>query len=179
MTKAATIDMTKAKSIHDFAREFLDEEGGLTGPAIERLKAAIRDSDELRTLIATDAIMAYAALHIQAQMRGDREAIWAGAARRADPNAPPPKSKTSVSALANGIRGSLMNFPLAGGVRLRDATREQVEAQASLYDSASRDMGHKARWLAAIAARVDPGQRVGEALTEDVIDALHGETSNA
>lgn len=169
--KNEAFQLNKPKTIHDIAREFLDDAGGITSVAIERLQQLIREDEALRIAIAADAVMAFAAQHIEKKMREDRAAIWTRAAQKGEVTKP----KTSVAALANGIRESILNFPLAGGIRLRDATREQVEEQAQRYAAASRDMGHKARWLSAIAQRVEPGQTVGECLSEDDALALHRE----
>jgi len=174
MKHAAPFKPERAKTIHEIAREFLDDAGGITAVAIARLHDLIREDEALRLSIAADAVMAFAAQKVEAKMREDRAAIWANAARKGETTKP----KTSVAALANGLRESLMNFPLAGGIRLRDATRAEVEAQAALYASASRDMGHKARWLAAIAERTPEGARVGDALTEAEVTALHGEATD-
>lgn len=175
MSAEAAFNISKPKTIHDIAREFLVDAGGLTSVAIERLQRLIQEDEVLRVSIAADAIMAFAAMNVQKEMRADRAAIWANASKPGDTTKP----KTSIAALANGLRDSLMNFPLSGGIRLKDATREQVEDQARLYAAASRDMGLKARWLTAIAQRVQPGQRVAEVLSEADVTALHGEITNA
>ena len=113
----AALDLNKPKTLSDFAREYLDDAGGLTAPAIEALQKAISENEALRLSIATEAIMAYAAIKVQAEMRGDRAQVWGAANRRASGT---PAAKTSIAALANGIAASLLNFPLAGAV-LTDA----------------------------------------------------------
>jgi hypothetical protein len=61
-----------------------------------------------------------------------------------------------------------LDFQLASGVKLRDATRSQVEAQVQIYDLRSRDMRHKAKWLGLVAQSVPDGAIVG-----DIIDEAH------
>lgn len=170
-------DITKPKTLSDLAREFLDDHGGRTGAAITALQDLIRNDEGLRLSIATEAVMTLAALKVQEQMHRDRAKVWDAANARAAGAAP--KAKTSIVALANGLAASLMNFPLAGGVRLGDATREEVLAQAGMYAATAKDAGHKARWLEAVAARVAPGQRVREALTDEALSSLQEEAANA
>lgn len=173
---AQSVEMMKAKTIIDLAREFLDDHGGRTAPAIADLQALLANDEALRASVATEAVMIVAALKVQHEMRSDRAKVWGAANARAAGSVP--KAKVGVVALANGLAASLMNFPLAGGLRLGDATREDVLAQAAMYASASRDMGHKARWLEAVAARVAPGQKVREALTSEALSSLQAEAAN-
>lgn len=169
------VSFTKPKTINDFAREFLDDAGGMTAVAIDRLQHLILEDEDLRTTIATDAIMFFAAQKISAKMRDDRAVIWASVAKKGEVT----KSKTGIVHLAKGNRSvMLLDFPLSGGLPLRNATRDEVAEQAQRYSSASLDMGHKARWLSAIAASLAPGQTVGEAFTEEVVTDLHKETAN-
>lgn len=172
---ARAFGFQKPKTFSDIAREMLDDAGGDTSVAIDRLQARIVEDKALRLSIAATAINFLAEQRITKAMRDARRIIWSAAA----PKASATKPKTSVSALANGIRSSLMDFTLAGGLRLRDAMRPEVEAQAQFYASTSRDTGHKARWLTAIATRMTDGAKVSDALSDAEVVALHQETANA
>lgn len=173
-----------ARTVRDIAREYLDNAGGITAVAIANLKAAIRNDDALLDLIATEAVMPWAAIAVQDEMRADRAAIWHNARNRAQIEerraALPQKGqttapKTQVASLSNGLRDSLMNFPLAGGQRLRDATKEEVAQQAALYRGQSHALRVRAVWLSKIEASLAPGQKVGDALTEADVVALQNE----
>jgi hypothetical protein len=61
---------------------------------------------------------------------------------------------------------SLMDFPLPGGKRLRDATKADLEEASSFFAKQAADMSHKARWLSAIASKVK-----GKKTVADVFDA--------
>jgi hypothetical protein len=74
--------------------------------------------------------------------------------------------RDDVMALARGISSALLDFPLAGGLRLRDATRAQVLEQVRIYETQGRDMLRKARWLQAVAQSVPENSRVGAALSD-------------
>lgn len=165
----------RQKTIGELAREVLDDEGGMVAPAVLRLKSLIASDDALRESIAEAAINEYAQRRVANAMIGGRRAVWTAAERRIAAPA-----KTSVAALANGISASLLNFPLAGGLRLRDATRDQVSGQAQMYRAMGSDMLHKARWLALIAARLpDDETAVGAVLTTADVEAMQAEAANA
>jgi predicted NBD/HSP70 family sugar kinase len=174
---SADFVMERAKSLGELAREVLDDEGGLTAPAIARLQAMIAEDEALRLSIAASAIAEYAACRMASMMMNDRAAVWNAAERRVA--GLPTRAKTSVAALGKGIRESLLNFPMAGGLRLRDANRAAVSAQAQMYATHGADMMHKARWLATIAARLpDDDATVGEVLTDGEVETLQAETAN-
>jgi hypothetical protein len=178
MSARAVVAMNRSKSLGELAREVFEDEGGRTAPAIARLQALIAADESLRIAIAEAAIAEYAARHVATVMMTDRAAVWRAAERRTA--GLPTRAKTSVAALGNGIRESLLNFPLAGGLRLRDATRAEVAAQAQMYATHGADMLHKARWLATIAARLpDDEATVGEVLTDGEVETLQAETVNA
>jgi hypothetical protein len=168
--KPKMLDQIQKPDLHEIAREYLLDAGGDVASATRRLIRRLDDDAELRAAIATAAVEYYAASIVEDEMRAERRAVWAEAGRTNRP-------KTSVTALANGIRRSLLDFPLAGGKRLRDATRDEVIEQAQLYAAQARDMGFKARWLELIGARVDDGRTVGECLTEADALALREEAS--
>ena len=66
---------------------------------------------------------------------------------------------------------SLLDFPLPGGKRLRDATRADLEAAANFYRQQAKDMANKADWLEAIAAKVGK-KKVGSVLSAEALRSL-------
>lgn len=85
----------------------------------------------------------------------------------------------AVVALSTGWTAALLDMPLAGGKRLREATREEVVAQAHRYDAQAKDMGHKARWLTLVAQAVPSDKVVGDVMddaraAELFAEARHG-----
>lgn len=170
MTAPAVI---RQKTVGELAREIMEAEGGMVAASVDRLQRLILEDDDLRVSIAEAAVREYAARRVLSAHTATRAAIWNAAERRAAP------AKVGLVHLANGISASLLNFPLAGGLPLRAATREEVEAQAALYTARGSDMLHKARWLALIAARLPEGATVGEALDDDTVEALSREAAHA
>lgn len=152
------------ETLASVAREYLHDAGGDTAAASARLIKRIEKDAEFRTSVVAEAIADAAEIAVGTAMRHHRSAVWNGIV---------PKAKTSVVALANGITNALLDFPLKGGVRLRDATREQVLEQSHLYRTSAADMSAKHRFLAAVAKRVAPGKTVGDSLTEEQVRAMH------
>lgn len=165
------LELTKPKDLREIAQEYLTEAGGDTAAATRRLVLRLRDDEALRTAIAKEAIEAFAYLLVEQKMRNERMAIWTANSRAATP-------KTPVSALANGLVRALLDFPLAGGKRLRDATREEVLEQARIYTATARDASQKALWLRMIAARTQEGMRVGDCITEEAAATLRAEAQS-
>ena len=79
-------------------------------------------------------------------------------------------------AIKNVMRLNLLDFALAGGLPLRDATREEVSAQVDRYSSQADDMAHKARWLRLVAAATPARKRVGQALSAAEVARMFEET---
>lgn len=67
---------------------------------------------------------------------------------------------------------SLLDFPLPGGLRLRDATKKEVLAGANVYGQYADDMAGKARWLKAIAERLSGRKKVATVLSESELEDL-------
>lgn len=74
------------------------------------------------------------------------------------------------------IDNHLMNYPLPGGKRLRDATGSEARAAATMYLDKSRDMGRKGQWLARVADKVGENSIVGKVLSESDLARLAEES---
>lgn len=152
-------------TIARLAREALSATDGnvrrATDALVERMAG---DANLLREVIraaVTDAVN----LRVQAAHRHNRAAILRVTTG----------GRAGVEALAAGLTAAILDMPLARGVKLRDATREEVVEQAERYAAQASDMGHKARWLRLIAQAVPAGKRVGEVMTDERAAELHAE----
>jgi hypothetical protein len=144
-------------TLFDLARDTLRRADGDTTVATDRLtKRLLKDRDLLETIIRA-AVAAAVETTVEHSMRSRRESIM---------RTTTVPGRSGVFALASGVTFALLDMPLANGVKLRAATREQVTAQAQMYDAKARDMGHKARWLELIAQAVPDGKIVGDVLTD-------------
>ena len=163
----ASPPQTATVTLSTLAREALRASDGDVSFAIDSLTARLMsDPKTLRAILATvvrDAV----GDHIGHAHRNNRASIIQVATSR----------RASVFALAGGITAALLDMPLAGGLRLRNADRHAVVAQAERYETFSRDTGHKARWLRSIAPLVPAGSVVGDVLDETRVLSLWQEAA--
>ena len=156
--------------LYTMARQALKASGNDTAAAVQSLLEQFLDDKRTLQTVLQDVITIAARSMVNAAIAAQRQSIirkvedvTAGRAR--------------VLALARGNLG-IMDFPLAGGVRLAEADRDKVAEQASLYGMHAADMAHKARWLNAIARRLPAGKTVAAVLTEDEVSRLFMEAQN-
>lgn len=103
---------------------------------------------------------------LSGQIRQERSVIF---------HAVQPSNEEQRGRIVNLAR-TLLDFPLPGGMKLRDARRSDLIAAADFYRKQANDMAHKARWLYAIAESVGK-KRVANALSESDIARLQKETA--
>lgn len=157
----AAANLQEAPTLCSLARETLLAHDGDTAAATDALTARLQSNKPLLRSILASVIADAVNVRVEMEMRANRKAIIATADRR-----------NNVVALATGIANSLLDFPLANGVKLRAATRDEVFEQAGRYGTQARDMTRKAKWLSAIADRVPEGKVVGDVITDADAKAL-------
>jgi hypothetical protein len=80
--------------------------------------------------------------------------------------------------LAEAISSCLLDMPLAGGKKLRDAGRAEIMAQIERYEKQAGNMAHKARWLRLVLQSLPEGKLVGKVITEKRALELFEEARN-
>lgn len=108
---------------------------------------------------------------IRSACQRERRAIW----QMKQPSAEDQRNR--VVALAGGTANTLLDFPLPGGLRLRDAKRDDVTAAAEFYGRQSKDMGAKAKWLQLIAQHVPAKKTVREVMSDARLAELREEAT--
>lgn len=162
-------------TLASLVRAALDTFDGDADKASEYLfKKLLKDQSLLRQVIRS--AIGYAVYHkTQETVRKGRSEIVNlayEAARMAGAKASKGPSRDDVEAKARIVVAGLLDFPLAGGKKLRDATREEIAAQADRYEKQIKDEAHKARWLRLIEPIVPEGELAGEVLTEEQVQQL-------
>jgi hypothetical protein len=85
----------------------------------------------------------------------------------------PPSAETQRNTVVDLARGmTLLDFPLPGGLRLRDASRDDVAAAAEFYLNQASDMAVKGRWLRLVAQAVPGKKKVGSVLSIERLEEL-------
>lgn len=85
------------------------------------------------------------------------------------------QSKTERIRLA--FSDKLMDFPLIGGKRLGDASKDEVQASAASYLEQANTLAHRGRWLNAVAKKLNANTTVSQALTEAELRELQEKTN--
>lgn len=160
-------------SLTDLARQALEDSDGMVEEATAALMAQVLKDRKLLQAVLQDAVETAATTLVTGAMRKDREAIQNSF--RSGATKPRIEGATMVAVVAESMIRSLLDYPLAGGVRLRDATRDLVERQAEIHGRLADNNKKKAKWFTAIAAAIPEGARVGDVLTEARVDELYTE----
>jgi hypothetical protein len=162
----AAAESPKNPDLYELARNALVDLDGNVPAAIEDVISAITGSENLLQIVIRQTVEKAVESVVGSVMRTDRAMIYQAHTRS------PSAGRKAVAALAGGIARSIFDFPLAGGVKLRDATREQVEKQADLYAAFAKDQATKATWLREIANRMGHAAKVSDALKESDVEAI-------
>lgn len=162
-------------TIADVARKALEDAGGNVDKATEMFEAAVRQSRALRDQLTEPLIAEACRAAVRKEVREERRTVWVV------PTAKP--AQVDVKAQADRVvqlaAGTLAMFPLPGGKRLGEATREEISTAAEFYGRQAADMGAKARWLRLIAQSVPDGKKVGDVLSDARLRELQQEAARA
>lgn len=167
---------SESVTLSALARDSLARCDGDTDAASEAMIETLSNDRGLWRTIASEAVSSASREAVQAQHRAERKSIVRAM------QMPPQDAEAGrrrVAALAEVNMRCGLDFPLKGGVKLRDATRDEVMEQAQLYDRAANDMTIKARWLYLIANRVPEGVSVGSVLSSDAVETMYREAIDA
>ncbi|MBI5940668.1 MAG: hypothetical protein HY859_09600 [Caulobacterales bacterium] len=160
--------------VADAARSAMDAAKGDLTTAAASMETAVRKDPKLRDAL-TEPLIAGACMEaVRRIMHERRRSIWSAPSepialgRGAD-------KASQADRVAHLASGTLLMFPLPGGVKLSEATRDDVVRAAGFYDAQAKDMGVKARWLSLIAQSIPAGKTVGEVLTAKRLKELQAE----
>jgi hypothetical protein len=186
-TEAHTIQTTRktattpppaapAASLRALAESYLRAAEGDTVKAVARLTARLVEDRATLARLLSDIIREAAGVVVEERLRHERASIIEAARANAGPSG---MTKARAEAKARVFAQMLLDFPLANGLRLRDATRADVLAQAENYAAIAADTRVKAVWLRAVAEATPEGVTVGSALSEARVAELFQEANNA
>lgn len=154
-------------SLAKLAREALAANDGDTTVATESLVSRFANDIDLLRAIIRDVVMTAVDARVEHAMRNKRAAIINATTG----------DRGAVVALATGWLACLLDMPLANGLKLRNATRQQVLEQAGRYAATAKDATHKSRWLTAIAQSVTGDRTVGDVMSDQRAAELFRETA--
>lgn len=147
--------------VAEAARAAYDSAKGDLKTAVASFEASVRGNRALRDALL-EPLLADACYQAVARIiRTERQLVWK-----------PPVEKLVPSKVTNAHRvvqlaaGTLLMFPLPGGKKLGEATREEITAGADFYAAQSEDMAVKAKWLRLVAQSVPGEKKAGDVLSE-------------
>ena len=161
------IEVPNRVNVSDAARRAMDGAASYREGAQILLEMAERDPDLMSAIIDPWKLRA-AEDAVGLAMKGVRRRTWESTQRQIDPG--------RIAALIQSNREMLLDFPLPGGLALRNATKDDVTAASLFYSTQASDMSHKARWLELIAKKVPKGKTVADALNNDALAKLQETT---
>ena len=169
----ATDTTTEIPSLHSLACHAYREADGNIAVARAAIMARLeRDPDLLEHLVSVALASAVNSL-LNAEATAHRNKIVRAAM------APPNLKRANVIALATGLRAGYLDWPLANGIKLRDARRADLAMSIERYSSVAASNATRAKWLQLVLQSIpDDTVTVGERLTETRIAELYKEVSD-
>lgn len=158
-----TLEQSAAEKLTEIVRKVDATDADLDKRVAALLRAVKRIPEVYAEMMAPHEVPA-ARLLLRDSQRQERGALWA---RPTEPDA-------RVAALAAG--NSLLDFRLPSGIRLRNATADEVGAAADFYTKQAADMAWKAKWLGQIVGRIKKDKTVGDCLTDADLIAIREKT---
>lgn len=166
---SAAVKTSTRDLVAEAAKQAFDQAGGDVRAATAAFERSVRSSRSLRDALTEPLISQACYDAIRRQCQGARKAVW---------NPPARTEKFTPSKVSGAFRvtqlavGTLLMFPLPGGKKLGEATREEISAAADFYAAQSDDMATKARWLRLVAQSMPGVKKVGDVLTDDRLREL-------
>lgn len=158
---AASSKPKESARIAAAAKAALDAAGGDVREATRAMERKVRQDRILRDELTDPLIGTACYSAVAAQCRQDRRKVWA---------APNETVASHRAAGANRVvqlaSGTLLMFPLPGGKKLGEATRDEIAEAARFYESQAGDMATKARWLRLVAQSVPGDSKASDVLTD-------------
>jgi hypothetical protein len=160
-------------SLYALAKNYLDDYDGSVHDATNALVEHLQSDPFALSVIVQEAVSEAVKTAVAYQHRKTREDVIRIYNK-------PHDVKAAVVLGQDVHRELLLNFPLEGGLLLRDAHREDVLKNASRYQRLAKTHAHRGLWLQAIANRMsDDTHCVKDILSENDVQRLYEEASHA
>ena len=170
---AATTVIPAPVTLSELARDALEAANNDTAAAAKTLVARVIQDPMLLRHVIEEAVRVAVSTQVNTALRSDRASILRSV------TAPPAnKPRLDGAAIQAVLMRNLLDFPLAGGLLLRDASKSDVLDQVERYSKQAADMNHKARWLSRVADAIPAKKRVGQVMTAEQLNAIYDEESN-
>lgn len=162
----------KKPTLSSLARDYLEQYDG----NVEEAKIALFDELDgnkyLLSIVAEQAIMEAVNSYVSSVHRRKRASLFKSIVSR------PLDFAKSVKRTEKENIDLALDFTLANGLKLRFATKEDVDSQAAMYARTAKDALSKTTFLKNISRLLKPGQIVGDVVSEAKAAKLMKESAN-
>lgn len=158
---AASTKPQEKDLVAEAARKALADAGGDVRVATRAMEAVVRANRRLRDDLTEPLLSNACYAAVTAQCRVERRKVWTPPAERLVAN-----RTTGSHRVVQLATGTLLMFPLPGGKKLGEATRDEIAEAAQFYETQASDMSVKARWLRLVAQSVPGDQKAADVLTD-------------
>jgi hypothetical protein len=163
---AETLKAGETSRVQEAVQEVLTAAENDVVKATALLQARVMEDRDLYREIMDPLVRTACYDLLRRLQKSERRIIWQSDFSK------PEDHRSRVIALAGGTLSSLLNFPLPSGLRLGDATRQDVLSAAAFYAKQANDMAVKSCWLELVAKRVKEGTIVRDVLDDRALIAL-------
>lgn len=157
----------KPQTLSDIARTHWESAEGDVKKARATAIAAVKANAPLSNEIVAEAVCRALDTFLEDKTRERRRTIISAAV----------DMRGGVIALANGLTASLLDFPLPGGLKLRDAKPDEVSPAIEYYEKMGADVTRKAKWLRLIVQSVPRDKKIGSVITDERAQELFQEAA--
>lgn len=171
-TPDAPAPTTPVQQMRFMAREALDGANGDEAAATDTLFHAVVNDEAIYELVALPLVRNACNEWIRRLNGEARRVVRQAVVTQID------RPRVSTADQARATAFMLRDYPLAGGVKLGDATREEIARTIDLKETQSATMLADARWLRLVAQSLPPGARVRDAISEERLIELRREAQN-
>ena len=168
-----TKDQEEEITLSGLSRTALEQREGDVNEAIEDLVYELQNNEELLQDVVSSAVREACKSFVSKAHRDQRTRIISGLTHKKSTI-----GEAAVALVKENIE-HLMNYPLMGGVKLKDATRQQLMEQADFHAKIEYDAGWKKTWFRSIASHLNSDkQKVKNVLTVETVYSLYEEARN-
>jgi hypothetical protein len=172
MQAALKNEEPKRITLHSLAVNAYRSAGGNIPQAKAALIMVLQKDEALLESIVDDAVSNAIGHSLHKVATRHRENIVKAA------ESPKGAGRAAVVALATGMAAGYLDWPLANGIKLRNATREDLVDSINRYSAVAATNTTRANWLQLVLQSMpSDALTVGDRLTEERISELYKEVS--
>lgn len=169
-TEMTALKEEKKDFVAEAAKAAFDAANGDVQIATKAFEQTVRGNRDLRDQLLDPLVSTACYDAIRRVCHQERRQVW-----KAPVHQPAVYRGSDAARVVQLAAGNLLMFPLPGGKKLGEASRQEISDAAGFYAQQAGDMAHKARWLQLIAQSVPADKTVGDVMTDERLRELQAE----